>query len=152
MAFPALKEIAVALCDGFAAESTEPMASCAVRYGPQHSFTLATGEVGLIVVRLSEMEPSALAHSGNAWTEWPRFRVSVFVKEDPAVGGTTLEDRRLDLIDQVLAWLQSNRTIVANATGAHAVVVKPDEESKECGGAQLFRTAAIEVRVHRIRS
>jgi len=146
-----LKVIVQAICDGLAAVTSEPLASCGVRYGPQHSFRLGSGEVALVVVEHCEWDPGGLVHSGNAWTEWPRFRVTIYVPEDEGEGSAT-EDLRLDLIDDVLAWLQSHRTVAAGVTGLSAMVVEVEEKARESGTEQLFRKAIIEVQAHRIRS
>ena len=147
-----LKVIGKALADGLAAYSSGTLEDCSVRYGPQHSIVLADGEVGFVVVRWTSLNPEGVAYAGNAWEEWPVFLVSVYVPDATGTEGTTAEDRRTDIVDDILSFLQSNRTIAAGVQAAHATTTEADEVPGMTDESQVFRSAALAVTCHRIRS
>jgi len=96
----------------------EPLASASFRKGPQRSFRLGDSESGLVIVGLATLQGGEESKGiGNHWWEAWAFAIRLAVPDDEDAPETQ-EDLRLDMIHELGQWMQENRTLYDEDSGA----------------------------------
>lgn len=93
----------------------EPLASCVFRRGPQRALKTTIAQKCACIIELAGMPDGEQSKgSGNNWWHNWAIKVLLMVKDDEA-DPEGAEDMRLDLLEEFLQWLQSNRSLLDNA-------------------------------------
>jgi hypothetical protein len=147
----ARKTVLKAVLDSLAAVAVSPLQDCVLRYGPLHSWSQGAAEAGVVIVSWGEGNGETSAGSGNNW--WRNSMVTItgaIVDDFDNPEGS--EDLRLDLADQLEAWVHSNRTLLDNEKVCSCQSVELPSGTLFADDETLFWMVIIQLSTRALRS
>lgn len=139
MAYLKPKDILDEFMDQLRADTGTTLSQCTFRKGPQHTARLASGNVGIVLVRVNGLPSGERpAGSGNTWWHDWQFDVQLLVPYDEADPEGTY-DTTLDLLSDFLEFIDANRCIytakVGSVTTAEVVLTQFNAEDQQVWSA-----------------